>query len=101
MSVSIDPGSTSATRTAQLHAQRVGEALERELRSVADHGERRRETAADRADEDDPPLGLAQQRQYRPRDGDLRDHVQLELRAYVFDRERFDRPRQDRPRVVD
>jgi len=56
---------------------------------------------ADRADEDHPAAGAAQQREHRLRDGDLTDHVDLELLAQLVDGKDLQRAGDARSGIVD
>jgi hypothetical protein len=60
-----------------------------------------RHATADRAEEDDPAAGAANQRQHRLRHRDLRDQVDLELFAQVIERDRLQRRHHRHPSVVD
>ena len=85
----------------ELLAPDVSDRFDGELRRVVGARERRREHAADRADEDDPPAGPAHERQHGLRGGDLADHVDLELAAQVVERQQLQRRREADARVVD
>src|SRR5690606_28824511 len=59
------------------------------------------EEPGDRADENDAARVTAEEREERLRDGDLADHVDLELAAQLFGREELERAGDRDPGVVD
>src|SRR5690606_923364 len=86
---------------AQLDPERVGDSLERVFRCRVRAGEREGEEPGDRADENDAARVTAEEREERLRDGDLADHVDLELAAQLFGREELERAGDRDPGVVD
>ena len=75
----------------QLDAQRVADRLDRVLGGGIGSGERHRHSPADGGDEHDPPARGAQGGQQRLRDGDLAEHVDVELLAQVVRMDQLER----------
>ena len=88
----LDDGDVYPPRP-HLHAQRVGERLQRELGRGVGAYEGRGHAPADRAHVDDAPSRDAEQRQHRLGHRDLADHVDLQLAAEISEGQELERPR--------
>ena len=101
--VAIAPGSMATTLTPRgpdLAAENVGEGLDRELRRGVRPEQRTCHTSPDRAHHDNPAPRLDQSGQQCPGDGDLTQHVDLQLLAPVLHRECLHRADDRDSRVV-